>query len=243
MTSFPALQTDTAASSRTGRRPLVTLSYAQSLDGSIAINRENSLNLSGPESLKVTHQLRASNDAILVGIGTVLTDNPRLTVRFVEGKNPRPVVLDSHLRLPIDANLLKNTNSSPLVATTMDHDAHKRRSLEQAGITVLCVPGDNNGWVDLNYLLACLADLGIGSLMVEGGARVITSFLARRVVDRLVITITPKLVGGLRAVENPLVSVRDNTGGNNHSPKLINFAYEPSGEDIIFRATVSWDGL
>lgn len=242
MTGFPALQTDTAASSRTGR-PLVTLSYAQSLDGSIAINRENSLNLSGPESMKVTHQLRAANDAILVGIGTVLADNPYLTVRLVEGKNPRPVVLDSHLRLPIDSNLLRNTNSSPLVATTMDYDAHKRRSLERAGVTVLCVPSDNNGWVDLNYLLASLADLGIGSLMVEGGARVITSFLASRMVDRLVITITPKLVGGLRAVENPLVSVRDAAGDDNHSPKLINFAYEPSGEDIIFRATVSWDGL
>ncbi len=242
MTGFPALQTDTAASSRPGR-PLVTLSYAQSLDGSIAINRENSLNLSGPESMKVTHQLRAANDAILVGIGTVLADNPCLTVRLVEGNNPRPVVLDSHLRLPIDANLLRNEGSSPLIATTMDHDALKRRSLERAGVTVLCVPSDNHGWVDLNYLLASLADLGIDSLMVEGGARVITSFLACRVVDRLVITITPKLVGGLRAVENPLVSVRDDISGDNHSPKLTNFAYEPSGEDIIFRATVSWDGL
>lgn len=242
MTSSPALPADTAASSRIGR-PLVTLSYAQSLDGSIAINRENSLNLSGPESMKMTHQLRAANDAILVGIGTVLADNPFLTVRLVEGKNPRPVVLDSHLRLPVDANLLKNTNSSPLVATTGDYDAHKRRSLEQAGVTVLCVPSDNNGWVDLNCLLACLADLGIGSVMVEGGARVITSFLTGRIVDRLVITITPKLVGGLRAVENPLISVRNTADCNNSSPKLTNLAYEPAGEDIIFRATVSWNGL
>lgn len=240
MTSFPALQTDTAVSSRTGR-PLVTLSYAQSLDGSIAINRENSLNLSGPESLKATHQIRAANDAILVGIGTVLADNPCLTVRLVEGKNPRPIVLDSHLRLPIDSNLLRNTNSLPLVATTKDYDSRKRRSLERVGVTVLCVPSDNHGWVDLNYLLANLADLGIGSLMVEGGARVITSFLTGRVVDRLAITITPKLVGGLHAVEYPLVRGRDAVGNSNHSPKLTNFAYEPSGEDIIFWATVSWD--
>src|SRR5512133_2370683 len=87
-------------------RPLVTLSYAQSLDGSLAAQRGTPLALSGPQSMELTHRLRAAQDAILVGIGTVLSDNPRLTVRLVEGSQPQPVILDSHLRFPLNANLL-----------------------------------------------------------------------------------------------------------------------------------------
>ena len=86
-------------------RPFVTLTYAQSLDGSIARVPGKRLQLSGPEAQAMTHRLRAVNDAILVGIGTVLADNPRLTVRLAEGSDPQPVILDSKLRFPLDANL------------------------------------------------------------------------------------------------------------------------------------------
>ena len=85
-------------------RPFVTLSYAQSLDGCIAAKRGQPLALSGPQSLTLTHQLRSAHDAIMVGIGTLLADNPRLTVRLVEGRDPQPVVLDSRLRFPSEAN-------------------------------------------------------------------------------------------------------------------------------------------
>ncbi|HEX9595492.1 MAG TPA: RibD family protein, partial [Anaerolineales bacterium] len=84
-------------------RPTVTLSYAQSLDGSIALHRGEPLTLSGPESMAMTHRLRAAHDAILVGIGTVISDDPQLNVRLVEGRNPQVVVLDSRLRLPLTA--------------------------------------------------------------------------------------------------------------------------------------------
>src|SRR4051794_24685033 len=87
-------------------RPIVTLAYAQSLDGSIATAARRPLALSSQPALKLTHQLRAEHDAILVGIGTVLADDPLLTVRLVNGPNPVPVVLDSRLRLPSTARLL-----------------------------------------------------------------------------------------------------------------------------------------
>ncbi|MCK4899238.1 MAG: RibD family protein, partial [Anaerolineales bacterium] len=100
------LLADAKADSQSAERPLVTLSYAQSLDGSIAVRRGSPLSLSSPEAMTLTHRLRAAHETILVGIGTVLADNPRLTVRLVEGRNPQPIILDSHLRLFLDANLL-----------------------------------------------------------------------------------------------------------------------------------------
>ena len=105
-------------------RPLVTLSYAQSLDGCIAARAGERLALSGPESMQLTHQFRAAHNAILVGIGTVLADNPRLTVRLVQGQDPQPVVLDSHLRIPLEASLLHNSRR-PWIACLEDARPHK----------------------------------------------------------------------------------------------------------------------
>ncbi|MEZ4635790.1 MAG: dihydrofolate reductase family protein [Caldilineaceae bacterium] len=102
---------------RTGR-PLVTLSYAQSLDGSITAQPGQPFAISSAESLQWTHSLRAAHDAILVGIGAVLADDPSLTVRFAQGQNPQPVVVDSHLRLPTDAQLLRKHDTIWLPAAT-----------------------------------------------------------------------------------------------------------------------------
>jgi 3,4-dihydroxy 2-butanone 4-phosphate synthase/GTP cyclohydrolase II len=114
-----------------GRLPRVTLTYAQSLDGCIAARRGEPYLLSGPESKRMTHQLRAAHSAILVGIGTVLADNPRLTARVAGGENPQPVVLDSRLRLPLDARLLQT--GSPWIATTYSADPQRCALLAQAG--------------------------------------------------------------------------------------------------------------
>src|SRR4029450_6900487 len=114
-------------------RPFVTLSYAQSVDGSIAARPGQPLALSGTRSMTLTHQLRAAHDAILVGIGTVLADNPRLTVRLVEGKNPQPIVADSRLRFPLSANLLCAHPLAPWIAAGEPADASRQRVLEAAG--------------------------------------------------------------------------------------------------------------
>ena len=186
---------------KTGR-PWVTLSYAQSIDGCIAVRPGQPLALSGTLSLTLTHQLRAAHDAILVGIGTVLADNPRLTVRLVEGVNPQPVVVDSRLRFPLDASLLRYHPLSSWLATSEHADLDRQRALEQAGARVLRLPTDLNGGVNLVILLERLGALGITCLMVEGGARIITSFLRQRLVDLLVLTVSPMLVGGLHAVND-----------------------------------------
>ncbi len=214
-------------------RPMVTLSYAQSLDGSIAICRGKSCALSGSESQLLTHQLRAAHDSILVGIGTIIADNPRLTVRLVEGADPVPVILDSQLRFPLNSNLIKN-RVSPVIATTFPASPQRQEVLEEAGAQVIRVAADDRGWVDLHALLKALAEREISSVMVEGGARVITSFLSQRLVDRIVITITPKLLGGLHAVENPL-SLLDNNGSEQQGlPEFRCFGYEQVGSDLVF---------
>ena len=219
-------------------RPLVTLSYAQSLDGSIAVCRGQSCALSSVDSQILTHQLRAAHDSILVGIGTIMADNPQLTVRLAEGEDPLPVVLDSRLRLPLDSNLLKN-KILPLIATTFAACPKKQKDLEESGARIIRVADDDRGWVDLNSLLRALADIGIDSVMVEGGARVITSFLSQRLVDRMVITITPKILGGLHAVEKPLIQYNDGGSGQNGLPELSDFGYERVGSDLVFWSALS----
>jgi GTP cyclohydrolase II len=149
---------------RTGR-PFVTLSYAQSLDGSIADRPGHPLALSGSQSMALTHGLRAAHEAILVGIGTVLADNPRLNVRLVAGSDPQPIVVDSRLRFPHYANILKNRRS-PWIATHEGAvDPERQEALEAAGARILRLPGIN-GWVDLTALLQDLGAMEINSLMV-----------------------------------------------------------------------------
>lgn len=176
------------ASLQRPNRPLVTLSYAQGLDGSIAARRGQPAAISSPESLQLTHRLRAAHAAILVGIGTVLSDDPQLTVRLAPGRSPQPVVLDSRLRLPLSARLLEHPHTPWLFATVEAEDA-AQSALERLGTRVERQPLP--GRVDLDPMLARLAELGVASLMVEGGGQVITAFLEAGLVDRAVVTVAP----------------------------------------------------
>jgi GTP cyclohydrolase II len=220
-------------------RPTVTLSYAQSLDGSIAMSRGTPYALSGSESQVLTHQLRATHDAILVGVNTVIADNPFLTVRLVEGQSPLPIVLDSQLRLPLNSNLLKN-KVPPLIATITSSSQEKQERIEESGAKIIRTLPDEKGWVDLNSLLGTLVKLGINNIMVEGGARVITSFLSLHLVDRIVITIAPTFLGGLHAVENPLIPCNRECANRSGLPEFKNFGYEQVGKDIVFWSALSW---
>lgn len=243
-------------------RPLVTLSYAQSVDGSIAAVRGQPLALSGPESLVLTHHLRAHHGAILVGIGTVLADDPRLTVRLGSlpddalvghhlpalagglstaagvGDDPRPVVVDSRLRFPLDARMLAGGDRAPWIATTEDAPAEAERRLEDAGARVIRLPGvarpEGHPLVDLGALVDELGRRGVATLMVEGGARIITSFLLSRLVDHLVLTVAPTLVGGLRALHCPSV------GEPPAPPRLAEARYQRLGDDLVLWGTPVW---
>src|SRR5688572_19166950 len=147
---------------RRGERPFVTLSYAQSVDGSIAPNPPRPVVLSSRQSLHMTHLLRARHVALLVGINTVLVDDPQLTVRLCDGDNPQPVVLDSSLRIPEEARLFSHPDRLPLVFTTAAAPDDKAARLRARGAVVEVMPQDALGRVDLAAALACLAARGVG---------------------------------------------------------------------------------
>lgn len=187
---------------KTTVRPTVTISYAQTLDGRLATSTGSSQWISGPESLTITHTLRATHDAIMVGAGTVCQDNPRLTVRLVEGRDPLRVIVDSRLRIPLDAAVLAGGAAAGTIMGTTKHAPAERIAAARAtGASVIVLPETPSGQVNLHALLTALADSGIGSIMVEGGAGLITSLLRERLADRLVVTVAPKLLGiGIEAV-------------------------------------------
>ncbi|KAJ1802245.1 2,5-diamino-6-(ribosylamino)-4(3H)-pyrimidinone 5'-phosphate reductase [Coemansia sp. RSA 2599] len=183
----------------------------------------------------MTHQLRAIHDGILVGIGTLLTDNPRLTARLAlpagHPGHPRPIVLDPHLRFPCSARLLQNPRDNmPWIVAGPGYDERRRRELEALGACVVVVDQcDGNGRPVVSAVLRELGQRGIGRLMVEGGAQIIQAFLESRLVDSLVVTIAPVLVGS-RGV--PAVPAHDGIRALNIVPR----AYEQFGADVVMAA-------
>jgi len=151
----------------------------------------------------------------------------------VAGVDPQAVIVDSRLRFPPYANLLKNRRS-PWIATSEGADPERQQTLEAAGARVLRLPG-RNGWVDLGGLLEHLGSMGINRLMVEGGAQIITSFLASRLVDQVVLTIAPLLVGGLRVVDHLGHASR------RRLPRLKNLSYQQLGDDLVLRGEPDWE--
>ena len=221
-------------------RPFVTLTYAQSLDGSIATADGAPLAISGDESLSMTHELRAFHDAILVGIGTVLSDDPRLNVRHANGQHPRPVVLDSSLRFPLDARLLQCDGPEPIIATNEESSDERKQALEQQGATVVRLRCNNAG-VCLNTLLDVLGDHGIQSLMVEGGAQVLTNFLRQQLVNHVVVTLAPMFVGGKSALQDIVNARGDGAPSAARFPRLDNIQYRWYGQDIVLHGDPVWD--
>lgn len=189
----------------------MTLTYAQSLDGRIATATGRSQWISGDETLHLAHELRRAHDAILVGAGTVIADDPRLTCRIEDARNPHRCVLDSSLRIPTASHVVAQADEVPTTvfyaaspaSTTPVADAalaRRARALEQAGVTLLAVPAAAHG-LDLRAVLGHLYASGIASLLVEGGSGVLTSFYRARLVDRLVLVSAPMVVGaGTEAV-------------------------------------------
>jgi GTP cyclohydrolase II len=176
-------------------RPFVAVKFAQTLDGRIATASGDSKWISGDEERRVSHALRAACDGVLVGAGTVLADDPRLTVRMVEGRSPIRVVLDSALRIPLDANVLDD-DAHTVVVTTERSTPEQRMAIRGRGAAVVVARSGPRG-VDLSDALRGLHEIGVRSLLVEGGASVITSFLA----EGLIVGLAPTVIGaGLDAV-------------------------------------------
>jgi len=212
-------------------RPSITLAYAQSLDGCIAADPGLPTAISNCETLVLTHHLRAMHDALLVGVNTIIVDDPQLTVRKAQGGNPIPVIVDSSLRMPLDSRLL-GQDSHPIIVTTAGSCAKRRSALEEKGVEVLPVASDPCGGVDLAAAFEILRARGIRSVFVEGGAKIITSILAADLADQVVLTIAPHFLGGVRSVE-PLLG-----RGPNRRPELADIACEMIGDDLVVQGSL-----
>jgi riboflavin-specific deaminase-like protein len=211
-------------------RPFVVLKYAQTLDGRIATSTGDSKWISGVAERRVSHALRAACDAVLVGVGTVMSDDPELTVRMVSGASPMRVVLDSNLRISSDAKIL-GPDAATTVITTERSDPARRAALRERGVRVEVV-AEQAGRVSLRAALATLRASGTESVLVEGGSEMITGLLAAGLVDRIIVGVAPVVIGsGTQAVNDLRVwSVADGI-------RLENRSILPVGEDVV----LAWD--
>ena len=211
-------------------RPFITLTYAQSLDGSIAARDKTQLTLSGEESFTLTHELRSLHSSILVGRKTVMADNPRLTVRLVQGKNPTPVVLDTHGKISPNSKIFQEQERNVYIVGSRESGAFDTFCTTNNGYKKLYCETLENGLLDLNHLMSLLQNQGVESVMVEGGSKVISNFLSAGLVDCLLLTISPKLVGGYNALSH--------YGLSQLGFKKSHFV--SVGEDIVFWGYPEW---
>ena len=187
-------------------RPFVVVKLAQTLDGRLATVTGDSRWISGEEERRVSHGLRAASDAVMVGIGTILADDPRLTVRMVPGACPMRVVLDTRLRIPTEARVLDDAAPS-LVYTTSRAPAERRFALSSLGVAVRTVPTSREG-LSLEAVLADLRRSGLRLVLVEGGSRLATSLFASGLVDRAIVAVAPIIVGSGKEAVGDLGIVR-----------------------------------
>ena len=214
--------------------PFVTLKYAQTLDGRIATATGHSRWISSPESLRYAHRLRGAHDAILVGSGTVLLDDPELTVRLVKGRNPLRIVLDSRLRISLESRILQNQNQTrTMIVTTEKAAKGKLKRLKDMGIELLCTNTTQKGEINLSDLFMKLGQKGVSSVLVEGGSSVITSVIRKGLADKLVVIIAPKIVGkGIEGVGDLGITSMD------QAMTLHQHKFRKLGQDILFEANI-----
>ncbi len=211
-------------------RPPVTIHYAQTLDGRLATRTGDSQWISSEPSTRLAHGLRASHAAVMVGAGTVLADDPRLTPRLVEGPAPIRVVVDSTLRLPPTSHVVTDGAAPTLLATTPRATHSRRRAFAgMSGVDVLVLPATADGRVALGPLLDELGRRGLASVLVEGGAALITTLLREKRVRRLVVSIAPIVMGaGIEAIGDlDIVRLRDALAFRRAS-------FSQVGPDVIF---------
>ncbi len=182
----------------TEKIPYITLKAALTLDGRIADKSGDSKWISSLNSRKYVHQLRASYDAVLVGYGTVKRDDPKLTVRLAEGRNPRRIILDTKLELNNKFKLLINNKDRKLIIVTSKRNASKKGKIKKIlshNAEIIFVKEDANGKLNLKNALKELAKVNISSILVEGGREIYTSFIKKNLFDDIMLFVTPKLMG------------------------------------------------
>jgi len=219
--------------------PLVTLKFAQSLDGNIATKNGQSKWISNERSRKIAHQLRKEHDAVLVGLGTILTDDPQLTVRYVRGRNPYRVILDSRLRIPLESRVVSDGFVDKTILVTTPKAPHNKvELLQDRGVKVWVVDSDQRGRVNLNSLLPKLGQMGVTSVLVEGGNEVLTAMMKANLADRVVIFIAPVLLGeGIPALGDLGIKRID------EAVRLRNIQLKRIGGDLMVVADIRGDDV
>jgi diaminohydroxyphosphoribosylaminopyrimidine deaminase/5-amino-6-(5-phosphoribosylamino)uracil reductase len=178
------------------RFPFVTLKYAMSLDGKIAAKSGDSRWISGEESRRLAHRLRACHDGVMIGLATALRDDPALTCRLAEGSNPVRIVVDSRARLSLQAHLLRDGAAKTIVAVTELAPPENVAALRALGTAEVLVTDSLDGRVDLKKLLTYLGQRNITSVLAEGGGALHASLLAAGAADKICAFIAPKIIGG-----------------------------------------------
>ena len=181
------------------KKPFIVLKAAMTLDGKIATATGQSKWITNETSRAYGYKLRDIYDGIMVGINTVIEDNPMLTARVDGGKNPIIIVVDSRLKIAINANVVQDKSAKTIIATTDKADKDKILKLQAQDVDVIVVDKDKNDKVDIEKLLDILGQQNICSILVEGGATLSGSFVAKKLVDKVYFFIAPKIVGGKEA--------------------------------------------
>lgn len=215
-------------------RPYVTLKMAQTLDGRIATRTGDSQWISGPLALKVAHQLRTEVDAVVVGMGTVLADNPALTVRKSKGANPYRIVLTNSIKFPRRCQLLDdNPDYKTVVATGADSAGRLSRRKRGRGVIIWDIKTDRQGHLRLDDFLRKADAFGLRSILVEGGATLATSFFKAGLVDKYMQVTAPKIIGrGIAAVGDLKIRKLQN------AIQLVECSFENLGDDCLFTGYV-----
>lgn len=180
------------------KKPYVLMKCAMFLDGKIATVTGDSKYISSEESRAEVHRLRNKYKGIMVGVNTIINDNPKLTCRLEGGRNPIPIVVDSNLRTPIDSYIVKNANELNTIIATISNDDDRKNEYINKGVNVIQVNSENNR-VDLNDLMDKLGKLKIDGILLEGGAELNYSALESKIVDKVCMYIAPKIIGGKEA--------------------------------------------
>lgn len=213
--------------------PFVVAKYAMTADGKIATKTGDSKWIAGEAARMAVHKMRDIYDAIMVGVGTVIADDPELTARFEEARNPVRIVLDSKCRIKPEATLLHDGKARTIVAVTELADNNKVENIKKTCKAEVLVLPSKGGKVDLEKLLKQLSQEGITSVLVEGGGEVHASMLEASLVDKMHIFIAPKIIGGQDALGPVRGSGAEKMSG---ALRLYDMSVEPFDEDIMLTA-------
>lgn len=183
----------------TKKTPFVVMKYAMTLDGKIAAVTGDSKWVTGEAARQHVHETRRQLSGIMVGIGTVLADDPMLNCRIEMGVDPVRIIADSRLRIPLDSNLVRTAKDIPTYVVYAQSDGAKEAALAAHGVSLICLPDEKGERVDLARLHQQIGAWGIDSVLLEGGGTLNAAMLRLGLVDRVQAYIAPKLIGGLEA--------------------------------------------